>query len=592
MFFKSTLCWFVFIATISTNGQTFDNPVIWEDFADLDVTRVDSTYYYSASNMHYSPGAPILRSNDLVNWEMIGHSLSTLDFAANSNPSAYNLIGGRKYVKGVFASTMKYRKSTKTWYWIGCIEYSKTYIYTASSATGPWTKASTLNSCYYDVGLLIDDDDKMYVAYGNTNIYVAELTSDGLKESRSQQVYTSSLTIEGSRFYKRNGSYYILVTHPASEEYVLKSTSGPFGSYTIKSLALGLKTPVSGTGNPHQGGLIDTPNGNWYYMAFVDAYPGGRIPVLAPVTWTSDGWPTLTLVNGGFGSSYNYPVTKHSFKSLTGVDTFTSLSPEWEWNHNPDNSKWSLNGGLVLQTATVTNDLYNARNTITHRILGPTSSAFIYLDYTNMKDGDKAGLVLLRDSSAWIGVIKEGSTTYLVMINSITMDSSWNTASTGSEVSRLTISEGRIWLRATANISPQSDSGVQFYYSINGINFISFGTKFTMVNTWQFFMGYRFGIFNYATKSLGGSVTVKSFELSTNSSPTSISPSVSTQTTAFTSKISATIPTTSSSPTSSANSGNCASQYAQCGGSGYAGPTCCVSPYKCNYSNSYYSQCY
>ncbi len=89
--------------------------------------------------------------------------------------------------------------------------------------------------------------------------------------------------LEGSRFYKRNGIYYILATHPSTNEYVLKSSS-PFGTYTIKALVLAITPPVTG-GNPHQGGLIDTPAGNWYYMAFEDNYPGGRIPIIAPVTW-------------------------------------------------------------------------------------------------------------------------------------------------------------------------------------------------------------------------------------------------------------------------------------------------------------------
>ncbi|GAB3893104.1 hypothetical protein GCM10027612_42100 [Microbispora bryophytorum subsp. camponoti] len=115
-------------------SSSYSNPVLWEDLADIDVFRVDDTYYYSASTMHYSPGAPILRSYDLVNWEYAGHSVPKLDFG-----SKYDLNGGRAYVNGVWASFLNYRKSNKTFYWGGCIDFSKTYIYTATSAEGPGT---------------------------------------------------------------------------------------------------------------------------------------------------------------------------------------------------------------------------------------------------------------------------------------------------------------------------------------------------------------------------------------------------------------------------------------------------------------------
>lgn len=101
--------------------------------------------------------------------------------------------------------------------------------------------------------------------------------------------------LEGARMYKRSGQYYIALTRPPTGEYILKASS-VFGSYTIKKLVDNLAAP-GGTngGNPHQGGLVDTPAGQWYYMAFIDAYPGGRIPVLAPVTWGSDGFPAVTV---------------------------------------------------------------------------------------------------------------------------------------------------------------------------------------------------------------------------------------------------------------------------------------------------------
>ncbi|MBQ1017396.1 family 43 glycosylhydrolase [Micromonospora sp. D93] len=500
-----------------SNG-TYSNPAIWQDFADVDIIRVDNAYYMSASTMHYSPGAPVLRSYDLVNWEFAGHSVPKLDFG-----SKYDMSGGNAYVDGIWASTLNYRPSNKTYYWAGCIDFAQTHIYTASAVDSTWSKHTTIPNCYYDAGMLIDDNDTMYVAYGNGTISVAQLSADGKSQVRAQQVYqtpSSIGTLEGARFYKRNGAYYIWLTRPANGQYVLKSTNGPFGPYEQRQVLLNLPGPISGGGVPHQGGLVQTQNGDWYYMSFVDAYPGGRMPALAPITWTGDGWPVLQTVNGTWGSSYpkpNLPAPPRAVKPLTGSDTFagTTLGPQWEWNHNPDNSKWSVNNGLNLQTATVTGDLYKARNTLTHRIQGPTSTATIELDYSTMRDGDRTGLAVLRNSSAWIGVRRDNGSTRLVMQNGLTMDGSWNTTSTGSEVASTAVSGGRIWLRANADIRPGSGRQARFSYSTDGVNFTSFGNALTLANNWQFFMGYRFAIFNHATQSLGGAVTVRRFDLTT-----------------------------------------------------------------------------
>jgi len=499
-------------------SSTFNNPPLWEDLADGDIIRVGDVYYYTASTMHYSPGAPVLRSYDLVHWEFIGHAVPNLDFGSN----AYNLTGGRAYVKGIWASALNYRPANSTYYWLGCIEFNRTYVYTASAVDGTWTKRSQINNCYYDAGLLVDTDNTMYVAYGNTTLSVAQLSADGLSQVRTQQVFStpSSVgTLEGSRFYKRGNYYYIWSTRPANGQYVLRSTS-PWGPYTMQQVLLNLPGPISGGGVPHQGGLVQTASGQWYYMAFVDSYPGGRVPVLAPITWTADGWPQLQTVNGTWAGSYPYPNVPRpprDVKSPTGTDTFSgsALGPEWEWNHNPDTSKFSTGSGLTLNTATVTSDLYSARNTLTHRILGPTSTATIQLDYSTMRDGDRSGLAMLRNSSAWIGIKRDNGATRLVLQNNITMDSNWNTTNTGGEAASTAVSGGRIWLRINADIHPGTGKQARFSYSTDGTNFTSFGPAFTMDNSWQFFMGYRYAIFNYATAALGGSVKVNSFTLST-----------------------------------------------------------------------------
>jgi beta-xylosidase len=286
----------------------------------------------------------------------------------------------------------------------------------------------------------------------------------------------------------------------------------------MRQVLLNLPGPIEGGGVPHQGGLVQTQNGDWYYASFVDAFPGGRMPALAPIKWTEDGWPTLRTVDNAWGKNYSYPDLPHSsrpIKPMIGSDLFNDhvLGPEWEWNHNPDTNKYSVGKGLKLQTATVTSDLYSARNTLTRRIQGPMSTATIKLDYRHMKDGDRAGLALFRDLSAWIGVRRDGGKVKIVMVSNLAMDNKWNTTSTGTEEASAAISGKQVWLRVNVDIRPGSDRQGHFSYSTDGVHFTSLGSGFTLKNDWRYFMGYRFGIFNYATESLGGEVTVSRFDL-------------------------------------------------------------------------------
>ncbi|KAI8311505.1 putative beta-xylosidase [Colletotrichum sp. SAR11_59] len=383
---RSSIFFSVVVMALCAMAQTFTNPIIWEDLADNEVHRVDDTFYMTASTMHYSPGAPILRPRDLVNWEYFSHSVPSLDWGTK-----YDLVDGqRAYIKGIWASSLRHRASNGLWCFVACIEFSKTYIYTASNPAGPWTRAGTIDNCYYDVGLMFDDNDTPYVAYRNTAISVAQLSADGLSEVRSEVVYNTPSSIgalEGSRMYKRNGNYYIFLTRPPDGQYVLQSSS-PWGPYT------------------------------------------------------------------------------------------------------------------------------QARNTLSYRIRGPIGTGTVHLDVANMADGDRAGLAALRDQSSLIGIERSGDAYDIILMGGIDMNSDWTTASTGTVVQRqsLTLSGSKeVYLSMKADIRPGGAGNVVFSYSTDGQTFTTLGSSFALHNDWQFFMGYRYGIFNYATKALGGSVRVASF---------------------------------------------------------------------------------
>jgi beta-xylosidase len=332
-------------------------------------------------------------------------------------------------------------------------------------------------------------------------------------------------------------------------------------------------------------------------MAFIDNYPGGRTPVLAPITWGSDGFPTITTVNGGWGASYPYPAAKEVLTDFLYTDSFAgdSLSPQWEWNHNPDTEYYSVNDGVVLETATVTSHLYLARNTLTHRIYGPNSRGTIQLTVNNMKTGDRAGLAMLRDSSAYVAIINQGSTFRISQVSGLTMDASWNPLSDGSEEAGVNLpsSTTTIWLRVAANISPGPSDTAQFAYSTDGNTFTSIGSPYQLNNTWEFFMGYRYGIFNYASQSQGGSVVLHSFTMDDQTGVSGAAPNASgsSSTQATTTGASSTGTITSFINTASTSQTSTQSKYGQCGGSGYVGPTLCAAGSTCSVGNPYYSQC-
>jgi beta-xylosidase len=510
--FKKSAIFGLLSSLAVATAQKFTNPVIWEDLPDNEVTRAGDAYYMTSSTFHYSPGAPVQRSYDLVNWEHIGHSVPVLDWSTD-----YSLENGRRaYVKGIWASSLRYRESDKKFYFVACISGTgKTFVYSASSPTGPWTKGATINKCYYDAGLHFDETDTPYVAYGRDDIHMAQLSKDMKSEVREQVVLRPPLTLEGARLYQRNGNWYIFLTRPPDGQYIAKSSSGPWGPYDNRIIADRLKlSAVPRAGSPHQGSLIQTQKGDWYYMGFSDMYPGGRCPVLAPVTWKSDGFPQITTVNGAWGD-YDYPLPRRDVASPIGTDNFpgNQLRADWEWNHNPVTSGFTVNNGLTLRTVTVTKDLYQARNTLTHRIRGPQGQATVVIDFSQMADGDRTGLGVLRDQSAWIGIEREGSSFNLVMVSGLTMNTDWSTKSTGNVVARTNnISFRKVYLRANADVRPGQAGSAKFSYSTDGNSFTSFGSTLTLGTYWEFFPGNRWSVHNFATKGLGGSVKVERFD--------------------------------------------------------------------------------
>ncbi|WP_207431379.1 glycoside hydrolase 43 family protein [Sabulibacter ruber] len=502
-----SLCW-----TFSSQGQGAQNPIIHADVPDLAMIRVGDTYYMSSTTMHMSPGVPIMKSKDLVNWQLVNYAYDTL-----ANVDEMTLTNGKStYGRGSWASSLRYHKGT---YYLTTFAQTtgKTHVYTTKDIEkGPW-KAVSFRPSYHDHTIFFEDDGKVYLIYGAGNLKMVELREDlsGVKPGTERVPIDNAsapagpninLQAEGSQLFKVNGKYYLFnIAWPKEgmRTVIVHRADKITGPYEGK-LALQDKGVA-------QGGLIDTPGGDWYAYLFRDYGAVGRIPYLVPVTW-KDGWPVLG-VDGKAPDKLNLPASKGLMPGIVASDEFTRRKGEaalplvWQWNHNPDNKLWSVTkrkGYLSLTTGRVDTSFLLARNTLTQRTIGPESSGSTLIDVTKMKDGDFAGLALLQQRYGLVGVKSENGVKSIVMVN----------AQSGrpEEVGHIPLKQNKVYLKAECDFKERKDVA-NFFYSLDGKTWTKIGTPLKMAYTIPHFMGYRFGLFNYATKTPGGQVDFDYFRI-------------------------------------------------------------------------------
>jgi beta-xylosidase len=477
----------------SDNGN-YTNPLIAADFPDPDVILVNDTYYMVSTTMFVFPGVTILKSRDLVNWEYCSNAVPRFDFSP-----CYNLDNCHRYSHGQWATSLKYNNGKFYLLFITLDEGG--FLGTASKPEGPW-KIEKLPKGFYDPGLFFDDDGKIYVAHGYSNIMMTEVDQDLAPKSRDSLVFRGNIRrgLEGAHVYKINGYYYLYCTYGGLDgiQVALRSKNiyGPYEQkVVIQDTTKGINFGI------HQGALIKTQAGEWWTILFVDSGPFGRFPSLQPVTWV-DGWP-MVGVNGKAVVTYAKPKIGKTYpdKKLPTSDEFIdkSLGMQWGWNHNPDSTKWSLiqrPGYLRLTTAKVTSNLREARNTLTQRIFANLNQdiptvAVAKMEFGNMKDGDIAGLAVFQDPYAYIAVQKQNGTFMLIMVNN------------GRTVAMTPLTGDTIYLRTTAsNVTEKAT----FEYSRDNKNFTQFGDELTMSFSLKIFTGNKFCLFNYATLDVGGYV--------------------------------------------------------------------------------------
>ncbi len=346
----ATLIAISFTDGASAQIKSAHNPLIWADVPDMSVIRVDDTWYMSSTTMHMCPGVPIMKSKDLVNWRLVGYAYDILD-----DGDAMSLSNGKNdYGRGSWASSLRYHNGT---FYVSTFSHTtgKTYVYSTKDVEkGPW-KVSSFAPALHDHSLFFDDDGRVYMIYGVGDIRLIELKGDasGIMEGTAEKVIIENasapagdnimLKAEGSQLFKANGIYYLFnITWPRGGMRTVvihraRKLSGPWEG----RLALQDKGVA-------QGGLTDTPDGKWFAYLFRDQGSVGRIPYLVPVKW-EDGWPVLGI-EGKAPDYLDLPVSTGLIPGIVASDEFRrrrgepALPVVWQWNHNPDDSLWSVTG--------------------------------------------------------------------------------------------------------------------------------------------------------------------------------------------------------------------------------------------------------
>ena len=520
--------------TADNGNGTFTNPLFYDEFSDPDVIRVGDDYYLAGTTMHSVPGLVILHSKDLVNWENISYCFDRFDFQDDK----FALRNHQEiYGQGIWAPCIRYANGQ--FYVFSNINGKGLQCYTAKDIRGPWTHHN-MQGNIYDLGVLFDDDGKIYAIHKYGEVHCTELKPDmsGPVEGSDRVIIPEGSGIgEGHHIYKIDGMYYLISTDYAPNGRTLcsrsKSIWGPYETRVIQAdetygyhgvgrtlVPRGEKYRIGSDGtkfgvapaspdatgcdNAHQGGIVQATDGSWWALFMQDFHSIGRTVCLMPMTW-EDGWPMVGL-KGNLGRA---PRTWFKPGNLSAAVPQQQAQPHapydrnehfdgkqlgrvWQWNHNPEEEMWSLKGGRLRLNTMPAEQLMWARNTLTQRVIGPQSVATVELYIKGMKDGDVAGLGNINVPCSWIGIVKNGKELALRCFEQMTND---------TVTVSVDLPDGKIYLRC---IGDYDNNQAQYAYSTDGKEFKTLGRMMPLTYQLITFQGSRHALFAYNIKGKNG----------------------------------------------------------------------------------------
>lgn len=473
------------------NG-TYKNPILNADYSDPDVIRVADTFYMVCSDFHFM-GMPVLSSKDLVNWTIINQIYNRLDI----DPGYSNMS---KYARGSWAPAIRYHDHQ--FYVYFCTPEEGLYMSTATDPAGKWSPLVEVKRIpkWEDPCPFWDDDGQAYLGHSRTGagpIIIHKMSADGKQLLDTGVTVYKGPTAEGTKIYKRNGYYYIIIPEGGvggGYQTALRSKS-IYGPYERKVVLQQGNTKING---PHQGGWVELASGESWFLHFQEDGPIGRVCHLEPVKWIDD-WPLMgtDFDSAGIGEPViiwpkpnvgkRYPI---SGPRTSDEFNTTTLGLQWQWNHNPVNDGWSLTenkGHLSLKAMQAANNK-NAKNTITQKLMGKKGIITVKLDLVQMSAGQRAGLCLLGQNIYEVGIIDTLGKMQLFANNN------------GKVSLGPVISEKSIQLQLSADLA--TDHTV-LRYSLNGTDFKQLGDV-CVLSRKNYWKGVRPGLFSYNLQQNGG----------------------------------------------------------------------------------------
>lgn len=481
------------------NG-TYKNPVLYADYSDPDICRVGDDYYLTSSSFNCLPGLQVLHSKDLVNWSFAGAAVPyALPPVTDERPEHGNRV---------WAPSIRHHNGEFYIFW-GDPDQGA-FMVKAKDVKGPWSEPVLVKAGkgIIDTCPLWDDDGRVYMvhAYAGSRaqlksvIAICELNKEATKAITQSRIifdgHEAHQTCEGPKFYKRNGYYYIF--HPAGGvatgwQVVLRSKN-VYGPYEWKTVLAQGKTNVNG---PHQGGWVDTPTGEDWFMHFQDVGAYGRLVHLQPMKWVND-WPVIGVDKDGDGCgdpvlTYKKPNVGKTYPICTPqesdeFDGYT-LGLQWQWHANI-NEKWYYCAGdqsmLRLYSYPVPNDyknLWDVSNLLLQKTTAPsqTISTKITFKPINKYQGERTGLVVMGMDYA--ALVMESTKEGLVLSQVECKKADRGSKETVNAT--LPLQDPTIYLRAkvydTSKKIAASEGGsdqivmCQFSYSLDGKKYQSFG---------------------------------------------------------------------------------------------------------------------
>ena len=515
--------------TADNGNGTFTNPLFYDEFSDPDILRVGDDYYLAGTTMHTVPGLVILHSKDLVNWENISYCFDRFDF----DDDAFSLKNHKEiYGQGVWAPAIRYANGQ--FYVFTNINGKGLQCYTSKNIRGPW-KHHNMQGRIYDLSVLFDDDGKIYAIHGYGEVKCTELKPDmsgPIEETERTIIPEGNAVGEGHHIYKIGGMYYLISTDYRPNGRTLcsrsKSIWGPYETITITAdetfgyhaaplteVPQGEQYRIGHDGtnfgipevdkdatactNIHQGGIVEDQSGQWWALLMMDFHSIGRTVTLAPITW-KDGWPMLGLEGNlgraprtWFKPNINADVQPYAPYERSENFNDKTLGRVWQWNHNPDDSKWSLKNGRLRLQSMPAEQLMWARNTLTQRVIGPKSIVTVELFTKGMKDGDVAGLGNINVPCSWIGVVKDGKTLSLRCFEQATNDT--------VEVRSGEVKSDKLWLRM---VGDYDNDCAHYEYSFDGASYQQVGREMPLSYQLISFQGSRHALFAFNHKGKNG----------------------------------------------------------------------------------------